>query len=253
MKCLFFIAFIPLSFGQLIASENLIWQWANKIKSVNPKECPVASYRQSGDSLAITCTDKSDARYSYIIPLTAHPDSSFQIDRDKYLDINNGLDSVYIRGRYLGQATKEISRKISAPKMDRNPEAFPKVPTEEHIQGSYHLLDNETALGLGQQYRVVVDYRTEGIHGSGLYTTRIMDCDRNVYYTIAFGLTYREMESRYEPPRRMIPIQAGTIQDYLRDFVCGPQIEILLDEAGVLDPASVDLKRSSEKISSGHM
>ena len=131
MKRVISFALFFTSVSQLAASENLIWQWVNKIKLVNPKECPVASYQQIGDSLRITCTDHSRARYSYVIPLTAHPDSSFHIDSDKYIDINNGLDSVYLRGHYLGQATKETTRVISAPRIDRNPEAFPKVPTDE--------------------------------------------------------------------------------------------------------------------------
>ena len=237
-RVLYFVLFFT-SAGQLVASDNLIWNWVNRIKLVNPKECPVASYRQDGDSLVISCTDHARARYGYVIPLTSHPDSSFLIDSDKYLGINNGLDSVYLRGRYLGQATKETSRKLSAPRMDSNPEAFPQVPTEEHIKQRYHLLDNETAPGLGGEYRVVVDFRTEDVQNAARYTTRILDCDRNVYYTIAYGTTFMEMESRYERPRGMIPIQPGTIQNYLRDMVCGQHTEKNRKETSELEPNAI--------------
>ena len=98
-----------LFFSILEASENKLFQIVQRIKSKNPSLCHLVSYRSVNDTFKVVCIDKRFNKYLYQIPITVDVDSSFLIFEDHFMDIENGMDSVYLKGLYLGRSIKNDS------------------------------------------------------------------------------------------------------------------------------------------------
>ena len=122
------------------------------------------------------------------------------IDEDHYLNIDNGLDSIFLAGEFLGRAVKTNTSKdhqIDEPLILSLP-GQPKL--------TLRLLDNETTPELGPYFRVVVDHIRHADHEVGSYTTRIINCKNDTYFKISSGRSIEEMEKNYQPPVMLINI-----------------------------------------------
>ena len=102
-----------LFFSILEASENKLFQIVQRIKSKNPSLCHLVSYRSVNDTFKVVCIDSRFNKYLYQIPITVDVGSSFLIFEDHFMDIENGMDSVYLKGLYLGRSIKNDSSKNS--------------------------------------------------------------------------------------------------------------------------------------------
>ena len=105
----FFALVFLLYFPILEASENKLFQIVQRIKSKNPSHCHLVSYRYVGDTFKVICIDRRLNKYLYQIPITVEIGSSFLIFEDNFMDIENGIDSVYLKGLYLGRSIKNNS------------------------------------------------------------------------------------------------------------------------------------------------
>ena len=85
-----------------VSADNTIFDIVNRIKKRNPSDCNLASYHRSSDHYRVVCIGKNLHRYLYRIPLTVDSNSSFLIDEDHYLNIDNGLDSIFLAGGLRG-------------------------------------------------------------------------------------------------------------------------------------------------------
>ena len=207
-------------FCSLFAVDNKLFQLVQLIKNRNRSDCPVASFRTSTDKYHVTCVDNDLNKYLYQIPLTVDSKSSFLIDANRYMDINDGMDSIFLAGRFMGRAIK-VNSQNEDQKNVLNKADHVLLPLPEHYKLILHLLNNETAPELGPFYRVVVDHIKESQNHYGTFTTRIIDCQNDAYINISKGTTIEEMEKKYRPPGNLKPISKNSILNHLRDHVCG--------------------------------
>ena len=98
-----------LFFSILEASENKLFQIVQRIKTKNTSLCHLVSYKLVNDTFKVVCIDRRFNKYLYQIPITVDVGSSFLIFEDHFMDIENGMDSVYLNGLYLGRSIKNNS------------------------------------------------------------------------------------------------------------------------------------------------
>ena len=204
----------------LFAFHNELFQLVELIKKRNPSYCSIASFRTSTENYNVTCVDNDLNKYLYQIPLTVDSKSSFMIDANRYMDINDGMDSIFLAGRFMGRAIK-VNSKNEDQKNVFNKADHVLLPLPEHYKSILRLLDNETAPELGPFYRVVVDHIKDSQQDYGIYTTRIIDCQNDAYINISKGMSVEEMEKKYGPPGNLKPISKNSILYHLRNEVCG--------------------------------
>ena len=211
-----------LVFSGLQASENKLFQIVERLKQVNPSHCHLVSYRSTNDTFKVTCIDKRLKKYLYQIPITVDMNSSFIINSNNFMDIENGMDSIFLHGHYLGRSIKN--------KDAANSRLWTKIENVSFTvlrnnNMTLKILDNETAPGLGLKYRVVVDHIKKFDDDPGFYTTRILDCHHDAYIKISDGSSFSEMEKNYGPPGNLIPISRKSILYQLRESVCGVRVK----------------------------
>ena len=141
-----------------ISAENTIFKIVNRIKKRNPADCRLASFHRSSDHYQVICIGNNLNKYLYRIPLTVDSNSSFLIDEDHYLNIDNGLDSIFLAGEFLGRAVKLTT---STDHQSREPLIL-SLPGQPKL--TLRLLDNEIAPELGPFFRVVVDHIKHADH-----------------------------------------------------------------------------------------
>ena len=207
-----------LFFSILEASENKLFQIVQKIKSKNPSKCHLVSYRYTNDTFKVTCIDKKLKKFLYQIPITVDMNSPFSINANRFMDIENGMDSIFLYGRYLGRSIKTPRAENSNLRAKMENEPF--IILKENSM-TLKILDNETAPELGLNYRIVVDHIKKFEEDPGVYTTRIIDCHHEAFVKISDGLSYSEMEKNYGPPGKLIPIPRKSIFFKLKESVCG--------------------------------
>ena len=218
----FFIPFFFLVVSCLQASENKLFQIVKRLKQVNPSNCHLVSYRSTIDTFKVTCIDKKLKKYLYQIPITVDMNSSFIINSNRFMDIENGMDSIFLYGRYLGRSIKTPRAENSNLRAKMENEPF--IILKENSM-TLKILDNETAPELGQQYRVVVDHIKKFDDDPGVYTTRIIDCHHDAFIKLSDGSSFSEMEKNYGPPGKLMPIPRKSVLSQLRESVCGEKVE----------------------------
>ena len=164
-----------------VSADNTIFEIVNRIKKRNPSDCSLASYHRSSDHYRVICIGKNLNRYLYRIPLTVDSNSSFLIDEDHYLNIDNGLDSIFLAGGFLGRAVKSNTSK----NLESDEPLILSLPGQPKL--TLRLLDNETTPELGPYFRVVVDHIRHADHEVGSYTTRIINCKNDTYFKFPVG------------------------------------------------------------------
>lgn len=207
-----------LVFSCLQASENKLFQIVKRVKQVNPSHCHLVSYRSTNDTFKVTCIDKRLKKYLYQIPITVDMNSSFIINSNRFMDIENGMDSIFLHGHYLGRSIKNNDAENSKQRSKIENDSF-TVLRKNNM--TLKILDNETAPELGPSYRVVVDHIKNFDDDSGRYTTRIIDCHHDAFIKISDGSNFSEMEKNYGPPGKLIPISKKSILYQYRNSVCG--------------------------------
>jgi len=211
-----------------ISAENTIFKIVNRIKKRNPADCRLASFHRSSDHYQVICIGNNLNKYLYRIPLTVDSNSSFLIDEDHYLNIDNGLDSIFLAGEFLGRAVKLTT---STDHQSREPLIL-SLPGQPKL--TLRLLDNEIAPELGPFFRVVVDHIRNADHEVGSYTTRIINCKNDTYFKISSGRSVEEMEKNYQPPGNIQPISKKSILYSLRRSVCGEKEPVEIKEEDIL-------------------
>ena len=212
-----------------VSAENTIFEIVNRIKKRNPSDCSLASYHRSSDHYRVICIGKNLNRYLYRIPLTVDSNSSFLIDEDHYLNIDNGLDSIFLAGEFLGRAVKKINSSKDHQSDEPHILSLPGQP-----KLTLRLLDNETTPELGPFFRVVVDHIRHADHEVGSYTTRIINCKNDTYFKISSGRSTEDMEKNYQPPGNIQPISKKSILYSLRRSVCGEKEPVEINEEDIL-------------------
>ena len=207
-----------LVFSCLHASENKLFQIVKRVKKNNPTQCHIVSYRASIDSFKVTCIDKRLKKYLYQIPITVDMNSSFIINSNRFMDIENGMDSIFLHGHYLGRSIKNNDAENSKQRSKIENDSF-TVLRKNNM--TLKILDNETAPELGPSYRVVVDHIKNFDDDPGFFTTRIIDCHHDAFIKISDGSSFSEMEKNYGPPGKLIPISKKSILYQYRNSVCG--------------------------------
>ena len=229
---LFFGSFILLL--SLEAVDNKLFQIIELIKKRNPSTCSIASFRESYDSFKVSCVDIYLNKYLFSVPFTVDLKSSFVIDENRLMDINDGMDSVYLAGQFQGRAIKaKDPQEIDKKDLNKLDQFDPPLLVQN--QTSLSLLDNETARELGPSFRVVVDYIKNSEHDIGTYTTRIIDCQNNTFVNISKGSSVIEMEQNYGPPGGLNPIAKNSILYQLREKICGKTDEFDAKIIDILD------------------
>ena len=218
----FFILVFFLVVSCLQASENKLFQIVKRLKQVNPSNCHLVSYRSTIDTFKVTCIDKKLKKYLYQIPLTVDMNSSFIINSSRFMDIENGMDSIFLYGQFLGRSIKNKDALNSRLAAKIGNDSFTVLKNNNMI---LKIMDNETAPELGQQYRVVVDHIKKFDDDPGFYTTRIIDCHHDAFIKLSNGSSYSEMEKNYGPPGNLIPIPRKSILYQLRESVCGVRVK----------------------------
>ena len=211
-----------LVFSCLQASENKLFQVVKRLKQVNPSHCHLVSYRSTNDTFKVTCIDKRLKKYLYQIPITVDMNSSFIINSSRFMDIENGMDSIFLHGHYLGRSIKNKDATNSRQRSKIENDSF-TVLRKNNM--TLKILDNETAPELGLKYRVVVDHIKKFDDDPGFYTTRIIDCHHDAFIKISEGSSYSEMEKNYGPPGKLMPIPRKSVLSQLRESVCGEKVE----------------------------
>ena len=211
-----------LVFSCLQASENKLFQVVKRLKQVNPSHCHLVSYRSTNDTFKVTCIDKRLKKYLYQIPITVDMNSSFIINSSRFMDIENGMDSIFLHGHYLGRSIKNKDAANSRQRSKIENDSF-TVLRKNNM--TLKILDNETAPELGLKYRVVVDHIKKFDDDPGFYTTRIIDCHHDAYIKISDGSSFSEMEKNYGPPGKLMPIPRKSVLSQLRESVCGEKVE----------------------------
>ena len=214
----FFALVFLLFFSILEASENKLFQIVQRIKSKNPSLCHLVSYRSVNDTFKVVCIDRRFNKYLYQIPITVDVGSSFLIFEDNFMDIENGMDSIYLSGRYLGRSVKNNSSKNSNLASKNDNFTFPILKKNKM---TLQILDVENAPELGPNFRVGIDYIKKFNEDPGLFTTRVIDCHLDAYVKISEGDSFTEMEKNYGPPGDLIPITRKSILYQYRNFICG--------------------------------
>ena len=102
----FFIPVFFLVVSCLQASEKKLFQIVKRLKQVNSSNCHLVSYRSTIDTFKVTCIDKKLKKYLYQIPITVDMNSSFIINSNRFMDIENGMDSIFLHGQFLGRSIK---------------------------------------------------------------------------------------------------------------------------------------------------
>ena len=207
-----------LFFSILEASENKLFQIVQRIKSKNPSLCHLVSYRSVNDTFKVVCIDRRFNKYLYQIPITVDVGSSFLIFEDHFMDIENGMDSVYLEGIYIGRSIKNDSSKNSKLASNNENVTFPIINKNKM---TLKILDAEYAPELGPNFRVGIDHIKNFNEDPGLFTTRVIDCHLDAYVKISEGDSFSEMEKNYGPPGDLIPITRKSILYQYRDFICG--------------------------------
>ena len=208
----FFIPFFFLVVSCLQASENKLFQIVKRLKQVNPSNCHLVSYRSTIDTFKVTCIDKKLKKYLYQIPITVDMNSSFIINSNRFMDIENGMErSIKNKDAVNSRRGAEIENDSFAILRNNNT--------------TLKILDNETAPELGQQYRVVVDHIKKFDDDPGVYTTRIIDCHHDAFIKLSDGSSFSEMEKNYGPPGKLMPIPRKSVLSQLRESVCGEKVE----------------------------
>ena len=207
-----------LFFSILEASENKLFQIVQRIKSNNPSLCHLVSYRSMNDTFKVICIDRRFNKYLYQIPITVDVGSSFLIFEDHFMDIENGMDSVYLEGLYIGRSIKNDSSKNSKLASNNENVTFPIINKNKM---TLKILDAEYAPELGPNFRVGIDHIKNFNEDPGLFTTRVIDCHLDAYVKISEGDSFTEMENNYGPPGDLIPITRKSILYQYRDFICG--------------------------------
>ena len=211
-----------LVFSCLQASENKLFQIVKRLKQVNPSNCHLVSYRSTNDTFKVTCIDKRLKKYLYQIPITVDMNSSFIINSNRFMDIENGMDSIFLHGHYLGRSIKNKDAANSRLGTKIENVSFTVLRNNNM---TLKILDNETAPELGQQYRVVVDHIKKFDDDPGVYTTRIIDCHHDAFIKLSDGSSFSEMEKNYGPPCKLMPIPRNSVLSQLRESVCGEKVE----------------------------
>jgi len=166
----------------------------------------------------VTCIDKRLKKYLYQIPITVDMNSSFIINSNRFMDIENGMDSIFLHGHYLGRSIKNNDAENSKQRSKIENDSF-TVLRKNNM--TLKILDNETAPELGLSYRVVVDHIKNFDDDPGSFTTRIIDCHHDAFIKISDGSSFSEMEKNYGPPGKLIPISKKSILYQYRNSVCG--------------------------------
>ena len=218
----FFIPFFFLVVSCLQASENKLFQIVKRLKHVNPSNCHLVSYRSTIDTFKVTCIDKKLKKYLYQIPITVDMNSSFIINSNRFMDIENGMDSIFLYGQFLGRSIKNKDAVSSRLAAEIENDSFAIL---RNNNTTLKILDNETAPELGQQYRVVVDHIKKFDDDPGVYTTRIIDCHHDAFIKLSDGSSFSEMEKNYGPPGKLMPIPRKSVLSQLRESVCGEKVE----------------------------
>ena len=211
-----------LFFSILEASENKLFQIVQKIKSKNPSKCHLVSYRYTNDTFKVTCIDKKLKKYLYQIPITVDMNSPFSINANRFMDIENGMDSIFLYGQFLGRSIKNKDALNSRRGAEKENNSFAVL---RNNNTTLKILDNETAPELGQEYRVVVDHIKKFDEDPGIYTTRIIDCHHDAFIKLSDGSSFSEMEKNYGPPGKLMPIPRKSVLSQLRESVCGEKVE----------------------------
>ena len=207
-----------LVFSCLQASENKLFQIVKRLKQVNPSHCNLVSYKSTNETFKVTCIDKRLKKYLYQIPITVDLGSSFFIFEDHFMDIENGMDSVYLKGLYLGRSIKNNSLNKSNLAFNNDNNTHPIL---KNNRMTLKILDVENAPELGPNFRVGIDHIKNFKEDPGLFTTRVIDCHLDAYIKISEGNSFTEMENNYGPPGDLIPITRKSILYQYRDFICG--------------------------------
>jgi hypothetical protein len=223
------VLFLFLTFTIVTTADNKIFKVVSRIKKINSNVCGIASYRAFQGYYRITCIGRNLNKFLYNVPVTVDIQSSFYIDSNHYMDINNGMDSVYLFGKYLGRAVKE---KIQ---QNTNEVDNPIFPIPNHPNGTIQILDNETTPTLGTFYRVVIDHIKMSGQENGMFSTRIINCKNDTYVNLSKGRSIEEMEKNYQPPGNLLPITLKSPIGKLRNHVCGEKNTILPNEESILD------------------
>ena len=218
----FFIPFFFLVVSCLQASENKLFQIVKRLKQVNPSNCHLVSYRSTIDTFKVTCIDKKLKKYLYQIPITVDMNSSFIINSNRFMGIENGMDSIFLYGQFLGRSIKNKDAVSSRLAAEIENDSFAIL---RNNNTTLKILDNETAPELGQQYRVVVDHIKKFDEDPGIYTTRIIDCHHDAFIKLSDGSSFSEMEKNYGPPGKLMPIPRKSVLSQLRESVCGEKVE----------------------------
>ena len=221
-SCRFFIPVFFLVFSCLQASENKLFQIVKRLKQVNPSHCHIVSYRSTNDTFKVTCIDKRLEKYLYQIPITVDMNSSFIINSNRFMDIENGMDSIFLYGQFLGRSIKNKDAVDLRLGTEIENDSFTVL---RNNNTTLKILDNELAPELGQQYRVIVDHIKKFDDDPGFYTTRIIDCHHDAYIKISDGSSFSEMENNYGPPGKLMPIPRKSVLSQLRESVCGEKVE----------------------------
>ena len=207
-----------LFFSILEASENKLFQIVQRIKTINPSLCQLVSYRLVNDTFKVVCIDRRFNKYLYQIPITVDVGSSFLIFEDHFMDIENGMDSVYLEGLYIGRSIKNDSSKNSKLASKNDNITFPIINKNKM---TLQILDAENAPELGPNFRVGIDHIKKFNEDPGIFSTRVIDCHLDSYVKISEGDSFSEMEKNYGPPGDLIPITRKSILYQYRDFICG--------------------------------
>ncbi len=207
-----------LFFSILEASENKLFQIIQRIKSKNPSLCHLVSYRLVNDTFKVVCIDRRFNKYLYQIPITVDVGSSFLIFEDHFMDIENGMDSIYLKGLYLGRSIKNNSLNKSNLAFNNDNTTHPILKKNKM---TLQILDVENAPELVPNIRVGIDHIKNFNEDPGLFTTRVIDCHLDAYVKISEGKSFKEMENNYGPPGDLIPITRKSILYQYRDFICG--------------------------------
>jgi len=221
---LFFSSFLVFS----TIADNKIIEIVNRIQKRNPTDCRIVSYHTTSDQYRISCIGKNLNKILYRIPITVDPYSSFLIDEDHYMDINDGMDSIFLAGHFLGRATKVNP-------LSNQKDSFPKIlQVPHHPTLTLRLLNNERVPELGPFIRVVVDHIKYSEDEEGRYSTRIIDCKNDAYFNISRGRSVDEMEKKYKPPGNIQPITKKSVLNSLKLSVCGENDFIEISEEYIL-------------------
>ena len=212
------ILVLLLFFSILEASENKLFQIVQRIKTKNPSLCHLVSYRLVNDTFKVVCIDRRFNKYLYQIPITVDVGSSFLIFEDHFMDIENGMDSVYLKGIYIGRSIKNDSSKNSKLGSNNDSVNFPIINKNKM---TLQILDAENAPELGPNFRVGIDHIKKFNEDPGIFSTRVIDCHLDAYVKISEGDSFAEMEKNYGPPGDLIPITRKSILYQYRDFICG--------------------------------